>query len=274
MLRSLPRDLPRRSSPARRSIGLERWSNRTLALGVGALWSATAAGSEVSPPAVPAIRWEGPPPVIDGRLDEAAWSDAARVTGVGRVSPVEDGRPGYGSSEFFVSYDRSALYVAARVVQPPEGLRANISPRDELFNDDSVMVFLKPIVDGPTGYIFRINPLGIQRDGLSVGYTGTYPSWDGIWQSAGRVHEAGGYTVEIRIPFRTLRFTSDPSQTWGIGFGLVTGVVGEYALWPPFSSNRGHQFDQLGTLEGLEDLKRGLNLELVRERGRSGQRDH
>jgi hypothetical protein len=198
---------------------------------------------------------------LDGVLDEPVWTDAAVVSGLARAEPVEDGRAGFGSSEFRIFYDADAIYVGARVHQPRGVRRANVTPRDLLGNDDSVNIYLKPVQDSDIAYLFRINPLGIQRD-VMFGYSNLVDTWDGVWDSASQLLP-DGYAVEVRLPFRIFRFTREPVQNWGISLGVRTGSLGELALWPAYSSDRGNQLDQLGALEGMTQIHAGHDLDLM-----------
>lgn len=219
------------------------------------------AGEDITPSALPAVRGDGRTIVLDGELSEAAWERATRVTGLTRAEPIEGGPP-VGRAEFRIFYDDEALYIGARVEQPPGLLRAHVSPRDDLGNDDSINIYLQPILGSDTLYLFRVNPLGIQRDILVSSLETLFPMWDTTWESAGKP-SADGYTVEVRLPFRALRFIRGNPQRWGLSVGVRTGALGQLDLWPPYSSDRGRQFTQLGTLEGMTDLKTGAGLELL-----------
>jgi hypothetical protein len=199
---------------------------------------------------------------LDGRLDEPVWERAPLIRDLRRAKPVEDGRAGYGAVEVRVLYDRKALYVGARIRQAPGVLRAHVHPRDSIGQDDSLNLYLKPMRGSEVGYILRVNPLGVQRDILVVGYDKLYPSWDGVWD-AKTVVLPDGYTVEIRIPFRTLRLSRQQVQDWGLGVGVFTGAEGQTDLWPEFSSDRGSHLDQLAVVRGMEGLEAGHNLDLL-----------
>lgn len=199
--------------------------------------------------------------VIDGRLDEPVWASATAIRGLTRAFPVEGG-PGFGDAEFRILYDQETLYVGARVWQPPGTLRAHVCQRDQLGNDDFVAVLLKSVPSSDIVYLLRVNPLGIQSDALVVGPETAYPSWDGVWDSAGAILP-DGYSVEMRIPFATLRVPVDPNQTWGLGVEVITGSVAQVDVWPPFSADRGLQVTQLGQLYALEGIRPGHRLEIM-----------
>lgn len=211
---------------------------------------------------IAAVRVQEGAIALDGNLTEQAWQRAAVVRDLRRSSPVEDGRPGLGSAEFRLLYDRRALYIAARIEQPPGVARAHVRPRDDLGNDDSINIYIKPRSAGGNGYVFRINPLGIVRDIMIVGYNRTFGSWDAVWDVASQPLP-NGYQVEVRIPFRILRMSRTAAPDMEIGFGVNSGSLGQLDLWPRFSSERGHHLDQLGALEGIDDIEIGNNLVLL-----------
>jgi hypothetical protein len=206
-----------------------------------------------------AMRIDGSAVKIDGRLDEQAWEEAPLITGMTRVEPVEGG-PGFGEVEWRVFYDSDALYVSVRVHQPPGIVRAHVSPRDDLGNDDTVNIYLNPTPGTDVGYVFRINPMGVQRDIMSL-HGKIDASWDGVWESAGQLL-GDGYAIEVRIPFRTLRFPR-AQEDWGIGFGVFTASRGQIDFWPAVTADHGSEFSQLALLRGVTTVERGRGLELL-----------
>ena len=209
---------------------------------------------------LPAVRLDGSAVKIDGLLSEPTWLRAAVVTDMTRVEPVEGG-PGFGHAEWRVFYDADALFIGVRVYQPPGVLRAHMSPRDGLGGDDSINIYLNPMPSVDTGYVFRVNPYGVQRDIFSL-YGDDDPAWDGIWQSAGQRYP-DGYSVEVRIPFRSLRFPHADRYSWGLGLGVYTASRGQIDLWPAISADRGSEFTQLGNLDGITGVRPTHNLELI-----------
>ncbi|ACY18627.1 carbohydrate binding family 9 domain-containing protein [Haliangium ochraceum] len=199
---------------------------------------------------------------LDGVMNETDWQQAAPVRELRRARPVEDGRPGLGDAEFRLLYDRNALYIGVRVQQPPGVARAQIRPRDDLGNDDSINIYLKSRSAGGDGYVFRINPLGIKKDILIIGYDQTFGSWDAVWDAATSPLPAG-YQMEVRIPFRILRISRDSRNELRIGFGVNSGALGQLDLWPRFSSERAHHLDQLGELLGVDDIDDGHRLDIL-----------
>ncbi len=157
--------------------------------------------------------------VIDGVLDDAAWQQAL-VREIAYDIQPGDNTPAPVRTTVRIGYTADALYVAFRALDPePSKIRAHLRDRDSMFNDDWVGVFLDTFNDNRRGYELVANPLGVQGDIIrdeSNASNQEDASWDGLWQSAGRI-TAEGYDVEFRIPFSTLRFpTGGAEQHWGI----------------------------------------------------------
>ena len=114
------------------------------------------------------------------------------------------------------------VLLAFRAEDPnPEEIRAFLRDRDSLWNDDFIGFTIDTFNDQRRAYEFYVNPLGAQGDLIIDGATGNEDdsSWDGLWESAAKIN-ATGYTVEMRIPYSTLRFqkTEGVAQKWGVDF--------------------------------------------------------
>ena len=185
----------------------------------GLLLGAPGAGQEAASEAPEVPRAETPIEV-DGRLDESAWASALMLPLPWEIDPRENA-PAPVETELLVTYDADAVYFGFRASDPePERIRARLTDRDEAFDDDWVGVILDTFDDRRRAFEFFVNPLGVQMDLVrnEVG-GGEDSSWDAIWTSAGRI-TPDGYTVEMAIPFTSLRFQGGSGpQTWGI-FGF------------------------------------------------------
>jgi len=213
-----------------------------------------------SPGDVPAIRLDGSTVRLDGIADEEVWQQAAEIHGLTSYDPA-DGEPIASQLQARVFYDASALYVAARVTTPPGRMRGRLAAREQLNNDDVLEVMIDAFLDRRTGYAFTVNPYGVQQD-LTIDDDDWNPTWDGVWDAATHRDE-DGFSAEIRIPFRTLRFGATPTQDWGFGLGVFSGARQQYDKWPPMKRDRGSVIAQLGTLRGLTDLPSSHNLDVI-----------
>jgi hypothetical protein len=179
---------------------------------------AVAAGAAESNSEVAAVRLETPP-VIDGRLEDAAWESAARVEGFVQIRPIH-GEPSPMLTTALLAYDDAALYVAFRCRDDDiDRIAASITSRDgEFDDDDTVLVMLDTFHDGDSSYYFGTNSLGTQFDGTVANNGRTIDDrWDAAWQNASASTDAG-WAAELRIPFEVLRYASGDDAIWGINF--------------------------------------------------------
>ena len=153
---------------------------------------------------------------IDGVLDESAWAQALKFDLNYEVRPGENIPPPV-RTECLLTYGERHVYFAFRAHDPnPSKIRARFSDRDRAWNDDWVGVVLDTFNDQRRAYELFSNPLGVQIDAINDEVGGRYDdSWNAIWESAGRITEAG-YDVEMAIPFNQIRFQSTAGeQVWG-----------------------------------------------------------
>lgn len=212
---------------------------------------------------------------VDGLLDEPAWQQAARLTGFSRYAPV-DGAPADRATEVLIWYSPSALHVGVRAEAEPAAIRATLADRDRLDTDDQIAIFLGTFNDNRQALVFIVNPLGAQADGALVEGTRTQTggfdglasgreapdlSPDFVFQSRGRITPTG-YEVEIRIPFKSLRYQAADPQDWGFNVTRVTAAEGREDSWAPARRDGASFLAQSGRLRGLTGLRRGLVLDL------------
>jgi hypothetical protein len=128
-----------------------------------------------------------------------------------------------------------------------------MTKREQIDLDDTVSVYLDTFRDRRRAYVFSTNPLGIQRDGIMT--EGQQPDYnfDVQWQSRGKLTPYG-FVVWMAIPFRSLRFSSDVVQTWGIALGRTMIQTAEDAYWPYITDRIEGFVPQMAILEGLEQI--------------------
>ncbi len=157
----------------------------------------------------------------------------------------------------------------------PDGVQATLADRDRIDADDHVQFFLSTFNDGRQAFVFAVNPLGVQMDGslveglrsgggfggLAVGREEVDRSPDFVFESRGALHD-DGYVVEVRIPFKSLRYQSGAEQRWGLHVTRVSPRAGLEDSWAPARRDGASFLSQAGCLEGLHDLRRGLVLDL------------
>jgi hypothetical protein len=214
--------------------------------------------------------------VIDGNLDEPAWSRAARLTGFSQYQPI-DGRPAREHTEVLVWYSPSSLYFAIVAEdREPLSIRATSADRDRLDQEDTVTVFLDTFADRRRAFFFGVNPFGIQEDGVQTeGASGTGAnrndgsrrfgttidkSPDYRFESKGHMTPTG-YLVELRIPFKSLRFPNGTRQSWRLNVLRKVQRTGYQDTWTEVRRSNPSFLAQAASIE-LHDLKRGVVAEV------------
>ncbi len=195
------------------------------------------------------------------------WKDKlAKVEGFRQRTP-SDGAVVTERTETYLGYDGRNLYVIFSCFDAhPERVRARLSRREDVFDDDFVEVMLDTFDDHRRAYAFFVNPLGVQADSLWTEGPDEEKnfdfSFDTVWNSAGKVTDQG-YMVWMAIPFRSLRFGSSDPQTWGVMLGREILRKNEQAFWPGYSSRITGRLNQAGTATGMERIASGRNLQLI-----------
>ena len=207
---------------------------------------------------------------VDGQLNEAVWAQAAVLNGFSRYAPV-DGAPADHDTNVLVWYSPTAIHFGIRASAPAGTVRATLADRDRVQSDDHIIIFLGTYNDGRQALVFGVNPLGVQLDGALAegarggGVTGgrETPDYspDFVYQSKGRVTESG-YEVEVRIPFKSLRYQSQPLQDWGLHVTRVVPQQGIEDSSAPARRDAASFLAQSGRLRNLAALRRGLVLDL------------
>jgi hypothetical protein len=176
------------------------------------------------------------PPVIDGALDDEAWTHPPMETTEWlSYNPLNGDRIPQ-QTHVWVAYDDNYLYFAFKCDDPePAGIKTSIARRDNVWNDDWVGLSLDALGTGQLSYHMMVNPSGIQMDLLNSVAAGEDPAPDWIWDSAGRLTETG-YTVEIRLPLQSIRFTSGQNVRMGILFWRRVSRSGVSVAWPPLEA--------------------------------------
>jgi hypothetical protein len=225
--------------------------------------------------AVPAPRIEFEP-VIDGKLDEEVWDNAALLAGFSQFSPT-DGVPAADSTEVLVWYSPTGILFGIRAFEAHGAVHATLADRDRIASDDHVQILLSTFNDGRQATVFAVNPFGVQSDGALVetgstsgnGFNNAVVkretadlSPDFVFQSKGRLTDYG-YEVELRIPFKSLRFQPKQEQSWGINIVRQVQHSGHEDSWAPAKRASASFLSQSGSLIGLRDLRRGVVLDVT-----------
>lgn len=224
---------------------------------------------------IPRIEGDAATVVVDGALSEAVWERAAMLTGFSQFSPT-DGIPAADSTQVFLWYSPTALYVGVRAFEAHGAVHATLADRDKISSDDNVQLLLGTFHDHRQAYLFAVNPLGIQMDGtivetgriggggFSAALAGRAPpdlNQDFVFASKGRITNYG-YEIEIRIPFKSLKYQSTDVQSWDINVVRDVQHSGFEDSWAPAKRANASFLAQAGTLDGMTGFDRGLVLDL------------
>jgi hypothetical protein len=202
---------------------------------------------------------------VDGVLDDLHWQQAKQLELNYVTRPFENTQPPV-TTQVKIFENGDTLYVAFIAQDPKvENLSAYYRDRDGIWSDDLVGIKLDTFNDSRLAYQFFVNPLGIQADAIQNEMTGSESdSWDGIWQSAGKI-VAAGYQVEMAIPLRILNFKEgSDKKVWGAE--LVRFYPREDRLRisnTPLDRNNSCNLCQMGSISGFKQAKQGQNLALV-----------
>ena len=156
---------------------------------------------------------------VDGHLDDVLWQSALPIDLAYETQPGENIPASVKTTGYIVDNGRELL-IGFRAEDPdPSKIRAFLRDRDTLWDDDFIGVVIDTFDDQRRAFELFVNPLGAQGDLILEGSTGNEDSsWDGLWDSAGQITDFG-YTVEMRIPYSTLRFQKVAGrQTWSADF--------------------------------------------------------
>lgn len=202
------------------------------------------------------------PPTIDGNLIEEEWKSAAQFKDFLQTEPG-DRIPPSKETIAYMGYDEKNLYIAFFCYDEPDKIRATVAKRDRVFGEDYVGLFLDTFNDQRKAYILQFNPLGIQADGIkNAGDFRSDFSVDIVMESKGMIHP-NGWAVEVRVPFKSLRYEAGEGKFWGVDFWRrIDRLNREIDGWMPMQ--RGvSELQQLGRITGLNEIHTERTLEIV-----------
>ena len=213
---------------------------------------------------------------VNGFLDEGVWTQAARLTDFTQYTPT-DGQLARNRTEVLTWYSPTAIHFGVRAYAEPGSVRARLTERDRgIIADDYIEIQLGTFNDRRRAFVFAVNPLGVQADGaLSEGSRQRFAGFEGdrggreqadlspdyTFDSRGRVTDFG-YEVEVRIPFRSLRYQEAARQDWSLQVIRKVAASGSEDTWAPARRAAPSFVAQGGTLVGLTGIRRGFLLEL------------
>ena len=215
-------------------------------------------------------------PIIDGDvLNDPVYADAVLATGFVQSRPFE-GEPASERTEVRIVYTSDTLYFGVVCFTDDAGtiIVADSRRDSDLRETDSFQIILDTYLDGQNGFVFGTNPAGIEYDGqvtnegrgsgrFAAGRPGNSRqqrgsgggfnlNWDGAWQVVTSVTDIG-WTAEVAIPFRTLRYPRNEVQTWGMNFQRNIRIRNEQTYWSPLPRQYNiNRISLAGELQGVE----------------------
>jgi hypothetical protein len=202
------------------------------------------------------------PPVIDGKIDDEIWKQAAVFKDFFQTYPGDNIAPSK-QTEVYVAYDEKHLYVAFKCFDERDKIRATVAKRDSVFGEDNVRIWLDTYNDQRRAYVLGFNPLGIQQDGIFTEGQGADFSVDIVMDSKG-VIEDWGWSVEVAIPFKSLRYAAGKGKHWGFNVARnIDRFNDEFDQWMPDDRNISGFLIKFGKITGLDEIKTERTLEVV-----------
>lgn len=201
-------------------------------------------------------------PVIDGKLDEEVWKSAQILKDFIQTAPG-DNIAASKATEVMLGYDEKNLYIAFKCRDEPDKIRATVAKRDDVFGEDNVRVWLDTYNDRRRAYVLGFNPYGIQQDGIFTEGQGSDYSVDIVMESRG-VIEDWGWSVEVKIPFKSLRYSAGKGKLWGFNAARnIDRLNDEFDSWMPDDKNISGFLIKHGKLGGLDEVKTERTLEIA-----------
>ena len=201
------------------------------------------------------------PPVIDGVLDDAMWQNSLISTDYKTFVPDYSQDMPY-KTVTYMAHDDENLYFAFKAYDDPNLVKTSISARDKIRADDWICINLDSFDDSQSLYGFYINPNGIQMDSRFSAGKDDY-GIDMIWYSAGKV-DADGYTIEIRIPFKSIRYTSKGGNVnMGVIFERKISRFSIQGTYPALDPKQGMSFLTQTLPLKYDRVKKSVLLEIL-----------
>ncbi len=221
--------------------------------------SATIAVDKKTPVVIPFLTAS---PQIDGLLNDEVWKQAAVLKDFYQTQPGDNIAPSF-PTEVLIGYDDKNLFLGFRVFDEPGKVRATIAQRDDVSADDNVSIYLDTFDDRRRAYFLQFNPLGVQGDAIYTESGGKDFSYDIVMESKG-VITGDGYTVEVMIPFKSLRYEAGKNKRWGIHFFReIKRLNNEENSWMPLSRDNSALLNQSGFITGLSEISTERTLEVI-----------
>ena len=201
-------------------------------------------------------------PKIDGILNDKAWQNTEKCTDFVVLRP-DNGKLVSENYQTTVNviYDDDAIYIAAQMNDPnPEGIPQEFATRDNFSIADFFLVTINPNDDGQNPFEFLVQATGNQADAKVSNGNEDY-NWSAVWQSAAKINHKG-WAVEMKIPYRALRFANRPIQSWGFNFHRRLEKLNAQHTWTHIDNTVGKWTQYDGLIQDFKDIKPTTRLNL------------
>ncbi|MFT4612495.1 MAG: hypothetical protein ACJA1H_001837 [Glaciecola sp.] len=193
-------------------------------------------------------------PKIDGILDDAIWATADIATDFIQFKPeMGVALPESQRTEIKMTYDDDAIYVAAYLYDNPKNIMKQLTARDNFGQTDFFTLVLNPNNDAQNDTQFIVFSSGVQADAIASPSIGEDFSWNAVWDSAVKIND-DGWALEMKIPYRTLRFDNQEAPTWGLQFHRQFRRFRSQYSWNPIDVTKGNVGLYHGELTGLDGV--------------------
>ena len=216
--------------------------------------------AQLSVRSMDAVRIEGQLE-IDGYLNDPEWDLAVAASDFVQTEPIFENKPSQ-KTEVKILYNDRGIFIGAMMYDDePDKILKELSPRDQRQNTDWFGVAFDTYQDGLNGFDFIVTASGVQNDKkFSLNEEGG--NWDGIWESEVKITDKG-WSVEMFIPYLSLRFPNKEVQEWKVNFGREIRRNREQVFWNPVNPAIEGFINQAGKLHGIKDIESPIRLSLT-----------
>ena len=199
---------------------------------------------------------------IDGEMKEDFWKKITPVTNFTQKDP-DEGKEPTEKTEVRLAYDKTALYVAAKMFDSsPNSIVARLARKDVDATSDLFIIYLDPYHDKTTGFYFAVNAAGTFYDGVLYNDNWSDNTWDGVWEGKAKI-DSDGWVAELKIPFSQLRFRTSKENVWGVNFerDIARNNEKDYFIYVP--KNESGFVSRFADLKGINNISPPDRLEVL-----------
>ncbi|OUR90698.1 protein with DOMON-like ligand-binding domain protein [Flavobacteriales bacterium 34_180_T64] len=194
------------------------------------------------------------PPKIDGVLDDAVWQTAEEAKDFIQYRPdMGVKEPEESKTVAKITYDDDAIYISAYLYDDPSKIMTQFNSRDNFGQSDFLMVILNPNNDAQNNTYFVVFSSGNQADAVASSNNEDF-GWNAVWESAVKIND-DGWAIEMKIPYRALRFSNEEVQTWGLQLHREFRRSRTRYTWSPIDATKGFSGLYHGEIKGIKNIE-------------------